>query len=113
MALSDITASSDRQKIVQIAQGILNGSIGIIAGARQLRVFAGGHAGIDEFDPDFRTFVGIDSETADLPVGESRRHWAADALAKKDVEIARCEALHRDAARQSAERLVARFTNES
>lgn len=110
MALSDITASSDRQKIVQIAQGILDGSIGIIAGARQLRIFAGGHAGIDEFDPDFRTFVAIDSETDDLPVGESRRHWAADALARKDVEIARCEDLYRAEAREAASHLIARFS---
>lgn len=110
MALSDIIASSDRRKIVQIAQGILEGTISIIAGARQLRVFAGGHAGIDERDPDFRTFVGIDSETDDLPVGESRRHWAADALAKKDVEIARCEDLFRDAAREAASHLIARYS---
>jgi hypothetical protein len=110
MAMPDITASSDRQKIVQIAQGVLDGSIGIIAGARQLRVFAGGHAGIDEFDPDFRTFVAIDSETDDLPIGESRRYWAADALAKKDIEIARCEDLYRVEACEAASRLVERFS---
>ena len=36
---------------------------------------------------DFRQtqsyFIGIDSETDSLPIGESRVHWAADALAKK------------------------------
>lgn len=110
MALPDIVANSDRQKIVQIAHSILDGSISIIAAARQLRAFAGGHAGIDERDPDFRTFVGIDSETDDLPVGETRRHWAADALAKKDVEIARCEDLYRDAAREAAARLITRYS---
>ena len=110
MALADITAISDRQKIVQIAHGILDGSISIIAGARQLRVFAGGHAGIDERDPDFSTFVGIDSETSALPVGESRRHWAHDALAKKDLEITRCEDLYRDAAREAASHLIARYS---
>ena len=105
----DIIANSDHQKIVEIARGISEGSISIIAGARQLRAFCGGHGRIDEFDPDFLTFVGIDSETDDLPVGESRRHWAADALAKKDIEIARCEELYRDTAREAAARLVARF----
>ncbi len=106
-------ADSDRQRIVEVARGILDGSTGIIAGARQLRAFCGGHGRIDEFDPDFLTFIGIDSETDDLPVGESRRHWAAGALAKKDVEIARCEALYRAAACEGAARLVARFTNEA
>ncbi|MGI9088007.1 MAG: hypothetical protein ACR2HH_09760 [Chthoniobacterales bacterium] len=60
-------------------------------------------------DPDFRTFVAIDSETDDLPVGETRRHWAADALAKKDLEIARCEDVYRHAAHEAASHLVARF----
>jgi hypothetical protein len=109
MPPSDIIASSDRQKIVEIARRILDGSMSIIAGSRQLRAFCGGHGRIDEFDPDFLTFVGIDSETDDLPVGESRHHWAAQALAKKDVEIARCEDLYRDVAREVASRLVARF----
>jgi hypothetical protein len=72
---------------VEIARGILDGSISIIAGSRQLRAFCGGHGRIDEFDPDFLTFVGIDSETDDLPVGENRRHWGADALAKKDIRV--------------------------
>ena len=69
----------------------------------------GGHGRIDEFDPDFRTFVAIDSETGDLFIGESRRHWAADALKKKDIEIAQREDLYREAACQAATRLVARF----
>ncbi|MFZ1217895.1 MAG: DUF2489 domain-containing protein [Chthoniobacterales bacterium] len=110
MAQSDIIASSDRQKIVRLAHAILDGTVSIIEAARQLRVFAGGHAGIDERHPEFRVFVAIDNETDDLPVGESRRHWAADALAKKDIEIARCEDLYRKAARMAAADLIARYS---
>ena len=101
--------ATNRQKIAQIAQRVLDGSIGIIAGAREIHSLCSGHVGLDERDPDLNTFVGIDSETDDLPIGEVRKHWALDALAKKDLEIARYEAMYRDSALEAAARLVARF----
>ena len=112
MSLPEIIVASNRQKVAQIAQDLLDGRVGIIAGARQISALCGGHVGLDEFDPDFLTFIGIDSETDDLPVGQTRQHWAADSLAKKDEEIARCEALYREPAREAASHLVARFAQE-
>jgi hypothetical protein len=61
-------------------------------------------------DPDLLTFVGIDSETDTLPVGEVRRYWAAHALHRKDVEIDRAEQLYAATARQAAAALVERFS---
>jgi Protein of unknown function (DUF2489) len=109
MPLPEIIVATNRQKVAQIAQRILDGEVGIIAGARQISALCGGHVDLDESDPDFRTFVGIDSETDDLPIGDTRRHWAADALQKKDAEIAAAEAFYRDAALAACKRLVARF----
>jgi hypothetical protein len=111
MSLADPNVASSRQKVAQIAQGILDGRVGIIAGARQISGLCGGHLGLDERDPDLATFVGIDSETDDLPIGNTRRHWAPDALARKDVEIARCEAVYREPAFEAASHLVARFAH--
>ena len=102
--------ATNRQKIAEVAQGILDGHVGIIDGARQIRALCSGHVGLDERDPDLNTFVGIDSETDDLPMGAVRQYWAPDALAQKDVEIARCEALYRQSALEAASHLVARFT---
>jgi hypothetical protein len=100
---------TNRQKIAKVAQGILDGRINIIAGARQIRGLCCGHVGLDERDPDLNTFVSIDSETDDLPIGDVRRYWAPDALARKEVEIARYEAKFRELALQAAAQLVARF----
>ena len=64
-------------KIVETAQRILSGNLGIVAGARQLSGL-----GFDvgaEHDSDFIFFVGIDSETDHLPVGEVRSRWNAEA----------------------------------
>ena len=100
----------NQKKMAEVAQAILDGRVGVIAGARQIHDLCCGHYGLDESDPDIRTFVGIESETDDLPIGEVRQYWAPDALAKKDAEIARCEALHRQSALDAATHLVARFT---
>ena len=112
MSLPEIIAFANRQKVVAIAQRLLAGQIGVIDTARQINAFRGDRVGLDEFDPDFVTFLAIDSETDDLPVGQSRCHWAADALAERDVEIARCEELYRNRAVEAASHLVSRFANE-
>ena len=112
MSLPEIIIANNRRKVARIAQDMLDGRISIIASARQISALCGGHVGFDESDPDFRTFIGIDSETNDLPVGQTRQHWSPDALAKRDEEIARCEALYRDSAHEAASHLVARFEYE-
>jgi hypothetical protein len=111
MSLPELIIASNRQKVARTAQDILDGRIGVIEASRRLSSLRFGVGG-DEWDPDFLTFVGIDSETDDLPVGQARQHWAPDALAKKDAEIARCEKLYREPAREAASHLVARFAYE-
>jgi len=112
MSLPEIIAFSNRQKIVAIARELLAGRLGVIEAARQIDAFRGDRVGLDEFDPDFVTFLAIESETDALPLGETRSHWAADALAQKDLEIARCEDLYRAQALEAASHLVARFADE-
>lgn len=95
------------RKIVAFAQSVLSGELGIIAGARQingLRFDVGA-----EHDPDFIFFVGLDSETDHLPIGEGRKHWNPDALCEKDAEVARCEALYRDKAFEACRNLILKY----
>jgi len=113
MSLPDNNSGTAEQKVAQVAQAILDGRISIIAGSRQIRRFCGGHAGLDERDPDLTTFVGIDSETDDLPIGDVRQYWAPDVLAQKDLEIVHCEAIYREPALEAASHLVARFTRDT
>jgi len=100
------------QDIVEIAAAILHGELGVIDGSRRLcrlqsLVFSRDH------DPDFLPFVGIDSATDHLPIGDVRQHWAAEALLREDIEIREAEAFYRDRAFVGCARLLARFSSGS
>jgi hypothetical protein len=111
MSLPEIILATNRRKVASIAQAMLDGEVGIIKGSRQLAGIRQA-AGVDPFDPDFLPFVGIDSETDHLPIGDVRCHWASEALMKKDDEIAASEAYYREYALSACSRLVTRFANE-
>ncbi|SRR6266567_377409 len=94
-------------KIVATAQHILSGQLGIVAGARQLsglRFDVGA-----EHDADFIFFVGVDSETDHLPVGEVRSRWSSDALKAKDEELQTYESSVRDKAFRVCQSLIQRY----
>src|ERR1043165_6813817 len=93
-----------QSEVVSTARGILSGVVGIVEGARRLTKL--GHAlGVDR-DPDFTFFIGVDSQTDHLPVGEVRRHWAADALRRTDEELRACESFFRADAFRVCQSLV-------
>lgn len=98
-----------QQLVVEVATAILRGELGVIEGSRLLCSLQFCVSSLDH-DSDFLPFVGIDSETDHLPVGDIRQHWAADALARKDIDIENVEALYRDSAIAGCERLLARFS---
>lgn len=81
--------------LVRTLRGMLDGSVGLIAGSRLVwRV---------RFEMDSRAvhandlvpFIALDSLTDHLPVGEERKLWDERALARKDEEIQKIEAEHR------------------
>jgi hypothetical protein len=53
------------------------------------------------------TFIGVDSEIDDLPIGLEREHWAAEALKAKDVEAAGYRERVRPVVEESLRRLLA------
>jgi hypothetical protein len=94
-------------KVVAVAKSILSGELGIVAGARQLarwRFDVGA-----EHDPDFTFFVGVDSETDHLPVGEVRSRWSPEALKAKDEDLRTFEASVRDRALRVCESLIQKY----
>jgi len=102
------TVAEQQQEIVRVARRIVDGSIGIIAGAREMsRLHFRSHS--KEKDEEFLVFVGIDSETDHLPVGEVRRHWSAEALVRKDAEIKKAEDFLRGRALTAARALIHRY----
>src|SRR5687768_6188016 len=102
-----------RGKIIAICEAILNEEIGVIAGSRILNrlEFELVNYSVGQFhrDEDFLPFVGIDSATDHLPVDRERTNWSNEALARKDKEIAECEAFYKDSAFAACRNLIARF----
>ena len=95
---------SDTERLIKLCHNILDGRVGVLEGSRKMgrwRFSVG-----PENDSDFITFVGIDSETDHLPLGKSREGWNAEALAKKDLEIAECEEFFRERAFKAARNLI-------
>jgi len=98
-------------KIVAIAKRILSGELGVVMGARQLvpwRFDVGA-----ENDPDFTFFVGVDSETDHLPLGEVRSRWSPDALKVKDEELRTFETAVRDRAVRACESLIQKYGEQT
>jgi hypothetical protein len=94
-------------KIVAAARGILSGELGIVAGARQLATLRF-DVGTED-DSDFIFFVGVDSETDDLPLGDVRSRWNPDALKAKDAELAAYESKVRERALEICRRLLRKY----
>jgi hypothetical protein len=81
------------RQVGALARRIVSGEVGVIEGSRRMLKFRQWlHAWEDE---DFRIFVGVDSVSHHLPVGEVRVHWLPDALKKKDEEIRALEDYYR------------------
>jgi hypothetical protein len=97
-----------RNRVVEIAQHILSGRVGVIQGARALRDIRS-TVTQDALDPDFLPFIVIDSETDTLPVGDVRKFWDAEALKRKDVEIEDAEQMYRETALDGCRKLLARY----
>jgi hypothetical protein len=100
------TVEEQRREMVRVARGILDGSIGIVAGARQITRLRFGSTA--ENDSDILIFVGIDSESDHLPLGDVRRHWDAEALKAKDEELQLYEARVKERAFRACESFIAR-----
>ncbi len=64
---------------------------------------------LNDDDPLFRTFLGIDSETDHLPVGDERNLWNPKALIQKNKEIREMEINFESEARIVAEVLRSRL----
>jgi hypothetical protein len=102
------SAETSRVKAAELASRVLAGITSPILAARQLSGLLL-TLGCDLEDPDYRTFVGIDSETDALPVGKARQHWAPEALAEKAPDIDRAEKWALDFGREAFANVIARF----
>ncbi|HXD01538.1 MAG TPA: hypothetical protein VN048_19540 [Verrucomicrobiae bacterium] len=96
-----------RREMVRVAREILNGRIGIVAGARQMTGLR--FPSKLEKDEAMLVFVGIDSESDHLPLGDVRRHWDEEVLKTKDEELRRFELSMKEQAFRACENLIAKY----
>ncbi|HKV34162.1 MAG TPA: DUF2489 domain-containing protein [Pyrinomonadaceae bacterium] len=96
-----------RGKIVAICEAALAEEIGIIAASRRLSAL-----GLELFErrhEDFITFDAVDTETDHLPVDKERKNWDAEALKRKDAEIAEAEAIYKNNVITACRKLIEQF----
>jgi hypothetical protein len=112
MSRNTVESLEARRRVVETAEAILDGSLGMVEGASRLAALRH-EVDPHEEDVDFRALAGIDSQTDHLPVGSIRERWDAAALRAKDVELAGHEADFRDAVVRMCRNLVARYAPPS
>ena len=102
---------SARRQVVGIARAMLAHEINFLLGARRLASLWH-QTGVQDNDSDFATFTSIDSETDDLPLGDMRQQWDAQALAKLQPDIDAAEEWARDFGELACLALIKRFEED-
>jgi hypothetical protein len=97
-------SESERQRVREIAQEVLECRSTILEAVRNLYPLA--HTDAITNEDDRALVIAIESETDDLPIGEVRKLWAPYALATKDAEIARCEELWKPQFLEACKRIL-------
>jgi xanthine/CO dehydrogenase XdhC/CoxF family maturation factor len=100
--------ASVRMGVVDTARLMLGGQLNFLEGARVLSSLRH-EAAVRDDDPDFMTFVVIDSETDDPPIGTVRQHWSKEALEKLESECKDAEVWAKKIGTEACESLIRRF----
>jgi hypothetical protein len=106
----DATVTSARLEAAAIARRALDETLDPVLACRQLSALRW-RVGVHQRDPDFLTFVAMDSETDSLPVETDRHQWLPEALARMQPEIEATHQWIRKNARTAFGNVVSRFGN--
>jgi hypothetical protein len=99
-------SESERQRVREIAQEVLERRTTILEAVRKLYPLA--HTDAIANEDDRILVIAIESETDDLPIGEVRKLWAPYALEAKNAEIVRCEELWKPQFLEACKRILGR-----
>ena len=97
-----------RIQAVAIASRVLAGSGSAVLAAIDLNRLRSS-VGVPDDDPDFKTFMAIDSECDALPFGPVRQYWAPEALAAKEQALAHAEQWALETGKAAFWNVVTRF----
>ena len=97
-----------RLQAASIAAEVLAGRISAVIGAVDLNRLRPS-LDVSDDDPEFETFMLIDSECEGLPIGPVRQYWSAEALVRKAPFVAHAEQWALETGRDAFQRVVERF----
>ncbi|MEZ5284332.1 MAG: hypothetical protein R2712_05890 [Vicinamibacterales bacterium] len=97
-----------RAKAAKIAAAVLARQLSPVLGAVDLNRLRFS-VDVPTDDPDFETFILIDSECDGLPIGSVRQYWSPEALTRKEPEVAHAERWAMDAGAEAFRNVLERF----
>ena len=97
-----------RSRAVEVASGMLGGSIHYLEGAIELSSLRF-EVGLPENDIDFLAFTGVASEVDHLPIGAPRQYWSQEALERLEPEIQQYIKWAKEASLSECKSIVVRF----
>jgi len=100
---------SQRRVALDTAAAVIEGRVGPIEGSRILNRLSYDLVADPRIDKDFVIFLGVDSETDALPIGDVRKNWDALALEREDVKIANAQGFFRERVVEACRRLLERL----
>jgi hypothetical protein len=98
-----------RQKVVNLAQAMLDGNVSFFEGAVQIVNLKNKINGIKVQDVDFDVFVLIVSETDHLPLKAQQKFWSTEDLFNLKDEFLKTEEWARSFALSACKNLIERF----
>jgi hypothetical protein len=103
---------NERLKLTEILAKVIDGKYSILLAARQIvQLFH--EIDFDENDKDLLVFIGIDSESDNLPIGPEKTYWSEDALRNKEKEIEKTEKWALDVGIEACKNLLQKLAKET
>lgn len=100
---------AQRKRAVEVACGMLVGSIPYLEGAIELSSLRF-EVGVQDNDADFIAFTAVASEIDHLPIGSARQYWAAEALNRLEPEIQQFTQWAKEFSLSKCKSIVERFS---
>lgn len=98
-----------QRAVADLARRMLDGELGVIAGAREMWRMATGVVDDVWEDDDFAVFAALDTETDHLPIETQRALWDEAAFAEREITVARIEDANRESVFAACRSLLERF----
>ncbi|EDY84537.1 hypothetical protein VDG1235_4168 [Verrucomicrobiia bacterium DG1235] len=102
------TFIADCEKLLKLCDQIIENRLGLTIGSRRMNGFR--ELMKEDKNEEWMIFIGIDSETDHLPIGDEKNHWNKEILKKKEKELEEIEDHYRPYALESLVSIKTKYT---